>query len=173
MTGKRRSQAQLARDRKRVAELYLKGWLQVDIAKELNVDQSTISRDLAYLIEEWQAAALYDFNEAKARELAKINLLEETYWAEWMTSKAPIVKRKTVKKVDGQTTEVTQDVSLGTGDPRFLQGVQWCIDRRCKLLGLDAPVKQQSHNVDLNTLTDDQLRRLATGEDILEILASE
>jgi hypothetical protein len=137
MTGKRRSNAQLARDRKRVAELYLKGWLQVDIAQELNVNQSTISRDLAYLIEEWQAVALYDFNEARARELAKINLLEETYWAEWLTSKDPIVKRKTAKKVDGQTTEATQEVSLGTGDPRFLQGVQWCIDRRCKLLGLD------------------------------------
>jgi hypothetical protein len=27
------------------------------------------------------------------------------------------------------------------GDPRFLQGVACCIDRRCKLLGLDKPDK--------------------------------
>lgn len=27
------------------------------------------------------------------------------------------------------------------GDTKFLAGVQWCIDRRCKLLGLDAPSK--------------------------------
>ena len=25
------------------------------------------------------------------------------------------------------------------GDPRFLAGVQWCIDKRCKIMGLDAP----------------------------------
>lgn len=27
------------------------------------------------------------------------------------------------------------------GDPRFLDGVQWCINKRCQILGLDAPTK--------------------------------
>ena len=29
------------------------------------------------------------------------------------------------------------------GEPRFLQGVHGCIERRCKILGLDAPRKQE------------------------------
>ena len=29
------------------------------------------------------------------------------------------------------------------GDPRFLEGIFKCIDKRCKMLGLDAPAKQE------------------------------
>jgi len=138
MTNKaRRSKSQLARDRKRVSELYLKGWLQVDIAQELNVDQSTISRDIKSLISEWKNEASSNTDELIAHELSRINLLEQTYWEQFEASKDPVVRRKTAKKVDGQTTEATQEISLGTGDPRFLQGVQWCVERRIKLLGLD------------------------------------
>ena len=28
-----------------------------------------------------------------------------------------------------------------TGDPRYLAGVQWCVEQRCKILGLNAPQK--------------------------------
>jgi len=29
------------------------------------------------------------------------------------------------------------------GDPRFLTGVQWCVEQRCKMLGLLAAVKNE------------------------------
>lgn len=29
------------------------------------------------------------------------------------------------------------------GNPAYLFSIQWCLDRRCKLLGLDAPIKAQ------------------------------
>jgi hypothetical protein len=29
------------------------------------------------------------------------------------------------------------------GDPRFLAGIQWCIEQRCKILGLLAAVKNE------------------------------
>lgn len=35
----------------------------------------------------------------------------------------------------------TRKIVETCGDPRFLAGIQWCIDRRAKLLGLDAPTK--------------------------------
>lgn len=28
---------------------------------------------------------------------------------------------------------------VNMGDPRYLAGVQWCIEIRCKLLGIEAP----------------------------------
>ena len=145
-TGKHRSSAQIARDRRRISDLYLQGWLQADIATEIGISAPTVSRDLKALQGDWLQSALLDFNEAKAQQLAKIDRLEREYWEAWERSKQG-QKRTTVKgrgesgeeKPSHQEKSVTLDE--GTGDPRFLQGVQWCIDRRCKVLGVDAPQK--------------------------------
>lgn len=46
------------------------------------------------------------------------------------------------------------------------------MERRSKLLGLDAPAKQHNLNVDLSNLTDEQLQRIAAGEDPASVLAA-
>jgi len=68
-----RSKSRLARDRRKVADLYLKGVIQVDIAEKLSISQTTVSRDLKYLQKEWQSSALVDIDERKAEELAKVD----------------------------------------------------------------------------------------------------
>lgn len=148
-----RSASQIARDRRRISRLYLQGALQVDIADQLGLDQSTVSRDLKALHQEWLDSAAVDYNQAKANELAKIDNLELVAWEAYQSSIEPIIKRKTAKKVSGETTEATQEVSLGYGDPRFLDKVSWCIDRRCKLLGLDAPTRNVVTGGDGNAIT--------------------
>lgn len=45
-----------------------------------------------------------------------------------------------------------------------------CNQRRAKLLGLDAPKRRRNFDIDLQTLTDEQLTRLAAGEDVLDVL---
>jgi len=72
--------------RKRVAELYLAGARQGEIARELQVRQTTISNDVAYIRSEWLASMLRDFNERKAEELAKIDRFEEVAWQAWERS---------------------------------------------------------------------------------------
>ena len=143
---KRRSNGQLARDRRRIADLYLKGWLQVDIADELELSQSTISNDIKALQGKWLRSALVDFNEAKAQELAKIDRLERKYWEAWGRS---CEDAETVRQEGGKTgvDKIVKTAKGQAGDPRFLAGVQWCIERRCKILGIDAPVRQEL-NVD-------------------------
>jgi hypothetical protein len=138
---KRRDAAQVARDRKRIADLYLKGWLQVDIADEIGVDTSTVSRDLKAIRGEWLQSTLMDFNEARAHELAAIDNLEITYWQAWQrsTENKEVEASKVIEGKDGQRMEAQTRSEGQAGDPRFLQGVQWCIERRCKLLGLDEP----------------------------------
>jgi len=139
-TGKRRSAAQIARDRRRMADLYLQGWLQADIAVEVGVSDATVSRDLKALQSEWLASALVDFNEAKAQELAKVDRLEREYWQAWRRScenAESVTQEGTAKTVD----KVKKTSKGQAGDPRFLQGVQWCIERRCKILGVDAPTE--------------------------------
>jgi predicted transcriptional regulator len=151
-TGKRRSSGQLARDRRRIANLYLQGWLQADIAVELGISPATVSRDLKALQGEWRQSSLIDIDAAKSKELAKVDRLEREYWTAWERScqDAETVTQKTKGTVqrrqneDGtfvseQPAEAAKTTKGQAGDPRFLNGVQWCIERRCTILGIDAP----------------------------------
>ena len=120
-----------------IAEMYLKGKRQSEIAQSLGTSQATISRNLQAVREAWLNSALVDFNEAMARELAKTDNLERVYWESWERSLLPFRSKSTKVKPDG--TEHNRKVEQRVGNPQFLQGVQWCIEKRCKLLGLDAP----------------------------------
>ena len=125
--------------------MYLRGRLQADIAQELGIGQATVSRDLKALQQEWQQSALVNIDAAKARELARVDELERTCWTEWEASKQE--KHSTIREqVDGaqgtrKKAQMKQEERLG--DPRYLQGVQWCIERRCKILGIDAPSRAE------------------------------
>lgn len=130
--------------------MYLAGRLQADIGDVLGLSQSTISRDLRALHKVWRKAALVDFNEAKARELGKVDRLEREYWEAWQRSRKD--KEATLtEKIDATASSRTkaQIRKEGqVGDPRFLAGAQWCIERRCKLLGLDAPQRREITGAD-------------------------
>jgi len=139
-TGKRRSSSQLVRDRRSIADYYLQGWLQVDIADELGIDQSTVSRDLKAIQATWLKSTLIDFSKVKAREIAKIDRLEREYWQAWQESKEEKVTTATEETAskDGKRGKAQIRREERSGDPRYLAGVQWCIEKRCKILGLDA-----------------------------------
>jgi hypothetical protein len=141
--GKQRTPAQVAAHQAEIAQRYLRGETQQVIATALGLDQGQVSRDLAKVVKQWQAEALHDIDAAKAAELARINTLEREYWAAWDASKQP-KETTTTEQVDAKEKRARAQIQRQErdGDPRYLAGVQWCIDRRCKLLGLDAPVKQ-------------------------------
>jgi hypothetical protein len=107
--------------RHQAAQLYLKGETQFAIATALAVSQPTICSDLQAIRAAWLKSSLRDFDQHRAQELAKIDHLEVTYWQGWLRSREPR---------DGEPRD---------GNPKFLDGVQRCIERRCKLLGIDAP----------------------------------
>jgi len=165
-----RSKSQKERDRIRIAEAYLKGVYQVDIAQELGITQATVSNELKKIQAEWHKESLFDFNAAKQKELAKIDLLELTYWDAWEKSK---LDKKTVSSKRRISIEIEQTAAAASssGDPRFLQGIQWCITKRCEILGFDAPTKLEhtgkdggainiNESIDFKKLDDDQLRTI-------------
>ncbi len=125
--------------------MYLHGALQVDIADALGINQSTVSRDLQALHKEWQESALIDVDAAKAQELARVDELERTYWEAWIRSceDAETATTKAVTVGADKRYEAATRRQEQTGDPRFLAGVQWCIEQRCKIIGLYAPTKQE------------------------------
>jgi len=144
----KRTPAQIDKDRQEIARLYLQGQTQSDIAAQLKMTQPMVSYDLAAIRQAWVKSSLCDFNEAKAKELAKIDHLEWTYWQAWERSLEPF-KSKTVKAkgVDREAATANAEQTIKTedrnGDPRYLDGVMACIDRRCKIFGFDAPTKLQ------------------------------
>lgn len=156
--------------RQAVARLYLRGQTQHEIAAQVGVDQGTVSRDLAAIQKQWKSSAVAAIDELKAQQLAKVDALERTYWEAWERSCKP---RETniAKMVDGkgERKEATTHKEGRDGNPKFLEGVLKCIERRCQLLGIDAP-KRLEHSgpgggpiqcdYDLSGLTDDQLAQL-------------
>jgi len=117
MAQNKRTAAQVAARRRQVARLYVHRVTQDQIAQQLGVSQSTISRDIKALLKAWRQAALRDVAEHLARELAELDVMEqqcatrfaETRQREWLT------ERRQIKQL------------------------------RAQLLGLNAP--QQAHTV--------------------------
>jgi len=181
-SGPKRTTIQIERDRREIADLYLQGWLQSAIAAHINKDtsrdytlsQQMISYDLIRLQEQWRESALVDINEAKAQELAKIDRLEREYWDAWERSKENAETSVSERVDDGKGGHTKAQLrAVGqVGDPRFLAGVMSCIDRRCKILGVDAPDKSSNTNINLENLTLTQLERIAQGEDPIHVLAT-
>src|SRR5262249_43324663 len=130
--------------RTQLAELFLRGIKrQSELARRLGVNRSTVSRDLQALNARWQESAVRDLGAAKTQELERIDLLEREYWDAWENSKRSHETTTTEQTTSpgGDRTRAAIRKEEQHGDPRYLAGVQWCIDKRCDILGLKAPHK--------------------------------
>ena len=133
----------------KVAALYSQGVRQYKIAEQLGVDPSMITYDMRILRKRWAKASTGKIDKWKASELEKLNHLESTYWQAWLDSCDDAVKVSKQKSVGAEVVTNRQEVSKPGGDPRYLAGVQWCVERRAKLLGLDAPEEHTVFAVDI------------------------
>lgn len=141
-----RSESQKAKHLADIASRYLKGESQMAIATALKLNQSTVSRDLKELRSLWRSAAVRDFDEALAEQLAKIDLLEAEYWAAWgrsLTTRESLTNESGESDAKGAFTKTITRREVMLGNPAYLAGVERCIAERCKLLGLYAPVKTE------------------------------
>jgi len=134
----------------KVSRLYLQGMTQSEIAADLKLNQGTISRFLDELSRDWLVEGVFNFNEAKIEQLHKVNALEIEYYDAWRRSIG--IKIETTNTERGAVYGTSGDVVTledkktfkykDVGDPRYLAGIQWCIEQRCKIIGLYAPTKQ-------------------------------
>ncbi|MBN8564898.1 MAG: helix-turn-helix domain-containing protein [Leptolyngbya sp. UWPOB_LEPTO1] len=148
MSGRdKRPKIQRDRDRATVAELRLKGWTQQQIADYLELDQSTISRDLKVLELQWKESALRDFDLDRAMTLEKLRLAEKEYWDAWLRSqqsKETSIReqlRNAIASEEGTTAgsgriKLSTKTEQKTGEAVFLNGVIKCVELQAKLLGL-------------------------------------
>jgi len=144
MAAPKRTKTQIQKDRVEVATLYLQGWTQAAIGEKLGLARQQIGYDLKAIRKAWLKSSIIDFNEAKARELARIDNLEITHWQAWDRSNtAKRTETTVVKGKGGEIIQVTIKEEQLTGDKRFLDGVGECIDKRIKVFGFAAPAKQE------------------------------
>lgn len=139
-----RSVTERESDRARLGVLLLQRVSHEAIAAELGISRQMVTADAKLIRNRWIATTTMDLDEAKSVEVAKIDRLERVYWDAWDLSSTLTLKDK-----DGNTEEVKV-----VGDPVLLSGILHCIDRRCKLLGLDAPVKIDSRHMEFTIAFD-------------------
>lgn len=139
-SGKRkRKEVGIEQRREAVSRMYRRGIAQWKIAQKFGVTQQTISIDLKTIREQWRESAIRDFDSHREEQLAKLDEIEREAWNAWQQS-----KQDAITHVGGISADKTVDkttTAKQVGDPRYLQIVKDCIERRCKMLGLDAPEK--------------------------------
>lgn len=162
-----RETTEIAHRRQQVAERYLRGDYQTTIAQSLGVDTATISRDLKALRELWLTSAIRDFDAAKAQELAKIDEVERAAWSGWTRSQED--KEISFSEVGVKGTRSGSRSEGQSGNAAFLTTILTCIERRCAILGLDAPKR---FSIKWDELTPEQEERLARGEPPEKVLSA-
>lgn len=148
-----------------IVDLYLQGNTMQrvgELAKEQtghSFGSKTVSKWVNEAILQWQEHKSQFIENHRAIELAKINKLEITYWDAWVRSCEIAKSKSTTKKKSEEgerlaVAQVKEDEKPTNGDPQFLRGIQWCVDTRCKILGIDTPqVAVQVNNNNTNSTT--------------------
>ena len=134
-----RESTTIARRRESVADLYVQGLTQSQIANQLSMSQSNVCKDIKAVQRQWRDSSIRDFDTLRERELKKIDRLEVEAWNAWQRSQKP--SQEATISTDGSTQKTVKKVAEQTGDPRFLDQISKCIASRRALLGLDAPTK--------------------------------
>lgn len=186
--------------RNRVAEHYLKGWTQQEIAASEKVAQATVSADLAAIRKGWLESSMVNFDEVKARELARIDALEAAAWAAWDRSCEDAITKSTQVKhalrvVGEREVQVSDDEADGTkkepitemvpiektankqakgqaGDPRFMERISWCIEQRVKIFGIVKKDDLDAKGVTINLNWNDMSGRSSIVDPVRERLNS-
>lgn len=183
MAAPKRSHYEAERDRLEISALFLRGCTHQEITNEINkkyysndpLSRQSISREISVILNHWRKDRAYNIDQQRAAELTKTDNLESTYWGAWERSMLD-AQKKTEKSILGDGI-LRNEESIVTepqvGDPRFLQGIQWCIERRCKLLGLDAPVRQDittlGESLDIGAWMTDRKKRIEEASGLEEI----
>ncbi len=133
----------IAERRARVAQMYLAGRTQLQIACELGLSTFTVSTDIGAMVAEWRRMAAVDTAAHIAVELERIREVEVQAWESFRKSRQPKEIRSAGKRSEtngdgSSSTAVTvTTIHRPEGSPQFLSTVLRCIEQRVKLLGLD------------------------------------
>lgn len=151
MAAPKRDKRTIEQHRDMVAALYAQSMPLLKIADtmsqqtQIKYSLDMVKRDLRVIKENWKKSAAINFDQAKSEQLAKLDALEEMAWQELNRSTKPF-KKTSIETTGGAYKErgaSKQRVEQydQTGDPRYMNVILSVIERRSRILGLDAPTK--------------------------------
>ena len=130
-------------DQMRVGRLYLHGYAVDEIASLTGLGERMVQSEITALRKGWTQRAQLDVQTATFRELDRIDALERTAHEGWMRSLGQVnVETKQATSASGGNVNRATVRNAGNrdGNPVFLARMAWCVEQRCKLLGLEKPV---------------------------------
>lgn len=185
MASPKRTETQRTHDKAIISSLMARNNKVRDIATELNrrnkeegVDYSLsfqqVHYDMKKILAEWKNERSENIDELIENELAKIDEIERECWIAWEKSKEgkqKIQRDGGVVNADGDLvgTKISKiELDESYGDTKYLDRIQWCIEKRTELLGLktvhiDYTSKGESvvpKTVDLKNIDTDTLEKL-------------
>lgn len=119
-----------------VNRMYCQGKSLAQIAKQLGLSMHTVHDDLAAARQLWAVKTQDQRAVWVARELERLEAIEHEAWNEWFRSTKPARETRTEDSEHPKTTSTKRG---RIGDARLLAVILKCIERRCQILGLDAP----------------------------------
>jgi hypothetical protein len=152
----KRTNPQREEQLRQIAGMYLEGLPQRDIADRFGLSQSQISRDLKEIQRRWATPDSQDVMALRAKELARLDHLEQQAWAAYNRSRQPEETQSKEKTItdnhagNGQKSSTKgpadrMKASIRTknrdGNPAFMKIALDCCRQRIKLLGVEAPAK--------------------------------
>ena len=128
----------------RLTEVWLlwnRGQRQWQIAEAIGITDRQFRYDLKTLENRWRAETSAGMAAHKEAQLARIEELFKTYWESWENSLSE--KQTTSTEQSDSDAGARRKAAIKKenrdGNPAFLAGILACIEKRCKILGLDAP----------------------------------
>ena len=126
-------------DRSKLAGLYLHGVSTTEMAVRVGLTRRTVQAELVAIRDDWKARTQIDFESAIAQQLDRVDLVEKYAFEGWERSltRKTVETKQAVRTVGGQVDRATVRAETGNGDPAFLARLSWCIEQRCRILGLE------------------------------------
>lgn len=172
-----------------VWDLRQAGMTHERIALEMNMERSTITKMLSRLSNRANATIMSEMVSEKISQITRLNFIVDEAMQAWSRSKEasktvrkqqsdPVKEEETAeatafrrrgRSAGESRTVVVSQVQDNDGDPRYLDTAMRAMADIRKVMGLDAP--NRNLNINLETLSDSQLERLAAGEDVFNVMA--
>ena len=130
-------------DQMRVARLYLRGYGVDEIASLTGLGERMVQSEITAVRKGWIQRVHLDVQTATFQELDRIDALERDAHDGWMRSLGQVnVETKQATTASGGNVNRATVRTAGNrdGNPVFLARMAWCVEQRCKILGLEKPL---------------------------------
>lgn len=126
----------------KIAELYTKGMNQRDIAAQVGTSQQFVCREIRKILNAAKEKMFIDIDDYKRDTMQKTEHIISEALDSWRKSKEKYASKTVNYAYDnGKAVKQSKSVKKENGDPKYLDVANKAIERRCKILGLDAPQK--------------------------------